>query len=98
MRFRQNFLLRLSILSALAMLLAGCATSPGTLAVDLTGLKECRKLDPKVPGPGSSIGQISDYRDLSPQALAALRKANEGTDRRNNCEDQFIDRYQEAGQ
>lgn len=99
MRFRLcqlPLLLRLSILSSLAILLAACATSPGTLAVDLSGLKECRKLDPAVPGPGASIGRSSDYRDLSPQALAALRKKNEGSERRNGCEDRFIDRYRTA--
>ncbi len=89
---------RLVILSLLVMPLAGCARSLGTLAVDLRGLKECRKLDPKVPGPGVSIGQNSDYRDLTPEALAALRKANDGTGRRNGCEDRFIDKYKTAGQ
>lgn len=82
------------ILFSLAMLLAGCAPSLGTLAVNLKEpLEACRKLDPKVVGPGPSIGRKSDYRDLSPEALAALKKANDGTSRRNRCEDKVIESY-----
>lgn len=91
MRYRPSRLLTASILSASAMLLAACATSPGRLGVDLRGLKECRRLDPKVQSP--DIGPDSDYRDLSPEALAALKKANDGTGRRNACEDRFIGKY-----
>lgn len=50
-------------------------------------------MDPKVNGPGPSIGPDSDYRDLTPEALAALNKANDGTARRNACEDKFIASY-----
>lgn len=94
----QSFRLRTAlILSASAMLLAGCAHSPGMLDVDLQALKECRRLDPTVPGPGPSIRNDSDYRDLSPEALAALKKANDGTARRNACENKVIEKYKNAG-
>jgi hypothetical protein len=51
------------------------------------------KLDPKVPGPGSRIGPNTDYRTLSAEALASLRTANEGTERRNVCEDTVVEKY-----
>jgi hypothetical protein len=76
------------------MLLAGCASLQAMLAVDVKApLAECRKLDPRVAGPGSLIGPNTDYRVLSAEALVALRKANEGTDRRNTCEDHVVERY-----
>lgn len=90
-------LLRLStapVIFALAMLLAGCGQLRGLLGVDLKRpLAECRKLDPRVPGPGSRIGPDTDYRKLSAEALADLRRANDGTARRNVCEDTVVEKY-----
>ena len=98
MRFPLPRLSTASILSSLAMLLAGCATLPGTPDVDLkAALEACQQLDPKVPGPGPNIHRGSDYRDLSPEALAALKKANEGTARRNACEAKVIAKYANPG-
>lgn len=86
--------LRLLLISASVTLLAGCARLPATLAVNLKEpLAECRKLDPRVEGPGSRIGRNTDYRKLSAEALAGLRKANEGTESRNDCEDKVAGKY-----
>lgn len=103
MLFRQSLmsLSRAPTLILLAMLLASCASSPATLDAsqgqDLSALNECRKLDPEVPGPGPNISRKSDYRILSAEALGALNKANQGTRRRNNCENQFIESHRGTG-
>lgn len=86
--------LRLATLTALALMLAGCAGSLGRLAVDLSALKECRKLTPQLNPP--PIGEDSDYRDLAAQGLGQLSKANRGIVGRNRCDDRVIDDYARA--
>lgn len=85
---------RLAILSLSGLMLAGCAPSLGSLAVDLKGLKQCRRLDPAVRPP--KIDGQSDYRAVAADALAGVKKANSGTASRNQCEDRFIDEYAAA--
>lgn len=86
--------LRLATLSALAPMLAGCASSLGKLTVDLSALKECRRLTPSLSQP--PIGEDSDYRDLAAQGLGQLSKANRGIVARNRCDDRVIDDYASA--
>ena len=93
MRYRQ-FLISTTILSASALMLAGCASSPGKLAVDLDALKECQKLDH--PLTLAQIGEDSDYRNLSAEALGEIKKANLARARRLKCEDSVIQKYKEA--
>ena len=83
------------ILFVLGLMLAGCATSPGSsLKVDLSALTECQKLGREQPVP--QISEDTDYRDLSPQALAALKKANDGARKRTKCENSVIEKYKAA--
>lgn len=77
-----------------APMLTACAPSLGHLSVDLSALKECQKLGKKQPVP--EISETSDYRDLSPEALAALKKANDGIGARTRCEDKVIADYAKA--
>lgn len=93
MRYRP-FFTRLTILSVLVLPLLNCATSPGRLNVDLAALKECQRLDPKVEV--KYIDDDADYRDLGPEALAALKKKNEGADARTRCENLVIAKYAAA--
>lgn len=85
---------RLIICTALAMLLAACAGSPGKLAVDLTGLRECRKLT--VPMKVGPITKDTDYRVLSAESLGTINKGNKAIVRRNNCDDRIINDYATA--
>ena len=86
--------LRLAILSALiAPTLCGCAGSLGKLDVDLAALKECQRLKGPVPVPQIAD---SDYRVLSAQALAQLKKANGKDAARTRCEQNVIDKYAKA--
>jgi hypothetical protein len=85
-------LMRATILFASVAMLAGCALLPGKkLSVDLSALKECQRLGKRQPIP--KIDEQSDYRDLSPEALAALKKANDGISARTKCEDSVIEKY-----
>lgn len=93
MRYRPFFTLT-AALSALALPLLNCGTSPGRLNVDLAALKECQRLDPKVEV--KYIDDDADYRDITPQALAALKKKNEGADARTRCENIVIAKYAAA--
>lgn len=93
MRYRQ-FITRLTTLSVLALPLLNCATSPGRLNVDLSALKECQRVDPKVEV--KYIDDDSDYSDIAPEALAALKKKNEGADARTRCENKVIAKYAAA--
>jgi hypothetical protein len=86
--------LRLAILSALALMLGGCARSLGKLDVDLQALKECQKLKGPVSVP--EIGENSDYRILSAEALGQLKKANSKDSARTRCEQKVIDQYAKA--
>jgi len=92
MRF--PLLLRLATLSALAMMLSGCASSRGKLNVDIGALKECRKLTQNQRV--SEIGSESDYRVVAAEGLAAVSKANKAIVRRNKCDDKVIDQYAKA--
>lgn len=89
-------LLRLAMCSALVMMLAGCGGLPGKgkLAVDLTGLKQCRNLTPHMQI--SEIGSETDYRALSAEALGVMDKGNRAIDRRNRCDDKVIEDYAKA--
>ena len=42
------------------------------------------------------VQNTSDYRDLTPEALAALKKANDGSAARTRCEDKVIADYAKA--
>jgi uncharacterized protein YerC len=87
-------LLRLAILSLLALTLAGCARSTGRLSVDLTALKECRKLTPRLQV--SAIESGSDYRALAAEAGGTIQKGNKAIARRNRCDDKVIGSYAAA--
>ena len=87
--------LLLAILSVLVLMLPGCATSPGKLTVDLSALKECRRLGPRQPVP--RIDADTDYRTLAAEALAGLNKANRGSAARTRCDDKVIQSYATAG-
>jgi hypothetical protein len=93
MRYRR--LLQLATLSVLVLTSAGCARFSGKLDVDLTALKECRKLTPGMKV--APIGEDADYRALSAEAGGALNKGNKAVARRNNCDDKVIDKYATAG-
>lgn len=87
-------LLKLAILTALVPLLAGCARSMGSLSVDLSALKECRKLTPKMMV--SEIVEDTDYPALSAESGGAMNKGNKALDRRNKCDDKVIGNYAKA--
>lgn len=76
-------------------MLAGCAASLGGLAVNLKALQECRRLDRGIAPP--TINETTDYRELSSDALARIKKANNGVAARNKCEDKVVDDYARAG-
>lgn len=86
--------LTLATLSVLALQLPSCDPSPGRLSVDLKALKECQRLDPKVGI--KYIDDDADYRDIAPEALAALKKKNAGADARTRCENIVIAKYAAA--
>ena len=92
MRYRN--LLKLAMCFALVPILAGCARSLGKLDVDLTALKECRKLTPHARV--SEIESESDYRSVAAEALGAVSKGNQAIDRRNRCDDKVIESYAKA--
>ena len=92
MRYRR--FLKLAMCFALVPMLAGCARSLGKLDVDLTALKECRKLTPK--GQVSAIDSESDYGAVTAEALGAVSKGNKAIDRRNKCDDKVIGDYAKA--
>ena len=79
------------ILSGLVLMLTGCASSPGHLAVDLKALKECQRLGNQASLP--DITEDSDYRNLSAAALGQLNKANRGIAARTRCENSVIEKY-----
>lgn len=83
-----------AILFLSALILAGCAGSPGKLAVDLTALKECQRLGNPVKVP--EIGPETDYRDLSAESLGQIVKANKGAAARTRCENGVIAKYAKA--
>jgi hypothetical protein len=83
------------ILSALALMLAGCATSPGKLSVDLRApLMDCRRLEAPLKVP--QITPDTDYRDLSSESLGTIAKGRRGQAARNRCEDDVIQKYETA--
>lgn len=84
----------LATLSVLALTSAGCARFMGNLDVDLTALKECRKLTPIMKV--APIGEDADYRALSAEAGGELNKGNKAIGRRNKCDDKVIDSYATA--
>lgn len=84
--------LPLAILTILLpLIVSGCAGSQGKLSVDLSGLKECKRLGGPRP-----IPPIENYRRLAPAALAELNKANAADARRTKCEDMVIEKYKQA--
>lgn len=94
MRYRQCNMLRVTPLLFLALTLTACVGSPGKLSVDLApSLEACRRLerDPSFP-------QIvdSDYRILSAEALAEIRKAKDGKAARDACERRVIAKFKAA--
>lgn len=92
MRYRN--LLKLAMCFALVPMLAGCARSLGKLDVDLTALKECRKLTPNLQV--SEIESESDYRVVTAEALGTVNKGNKAIARRNRCDDKVIEKYATA--
>lgn len=89
---RCRLFLRLAILSGSALMLTNCATSLGSLSVNLgPALKECQKLGGKQPVP--SIEEDGDYRVLSDETLGAIKKEHDGIDARTKCENDVIARY-----
>lgn len=92
MRYRRPLLLAMCF--ALVPMLAGCARSLGKLDVDLTALKECRKLTPK--GQVSAIDSESDYRVVAAEALGTINKGNKAITRRDRCDDKVIEKYAAA--
>lgn len=94
MRYRR-FLTLATILSVSALTFAGCAHSPGRLAVDLqAALSECKKLEryPQV----SQITQDTDFRQLSGESLGEIKKTREANARRDKCEADVIQKYRTA--
>lgn len=89
-----RYLMRIAILSALALTLAGCATSPGKLDVDLKAIKECQRLQRQMAV--AEIGEDSDYRELSAEALAEIAKSNRAQAARTACENKVIEKYRGA--
>lgn len=92
MRYRR--FLKLAMCFALVPMLAGCARSLGKLDVDLTALKECRKLTPSLQV--SEIVSESDYRVVAAEALGTVSKGNKAIARRNRCDDKVIENYAKA--
>lgn len=88
---RRHQLLRAILSVSILFLVSNCATSPGRLAVDLSALKECKRLGGPVP-----IPPIDDYRKVSARALGGLRKANSRIVARDRCEDQVAAKYAAA--
>ena len=86
--------LRLTLLILSALTLASCATSLGSLSVNLGAVKECRRLTPRLQPP--DISPKSDYRDIAPQSLGQLNKGNQAITRRNRCEDKVVNSYKQA--
>lgn len=94
MRYRR-FLTRPTILSGLALILVGCAGSPGRLNVDVgKALAECQRLG-GVQQP-EEITDDSDYREVAVDALAAIHKATQQDRRRTACEKRVAERYANA--
>lgn len=91
---RCRSLLILAICSALVPTLAGCARFMGNLDVDLSALKECRNLTPKMKV--SEIGEDTDYRALSAESGGTITKGNKAISRRNKCDDKVIEQYAKA--
>lgn len=91
---RASLLFTLAILSVSATMLPGCAKSLGKLDVDLTALKECRKLTPNLQV--SEIESESDYRVVAAEALGTVSKGNKAIARRNRCDDKVIENYAKA--
>lgn len=87
-------LLKLAMCFALVPMLAGCARSLGKLDVDLTALKECRRLTPSLQV--SKIESESDYRVVTAEALGVVNKGNKAIARRNRCDDKVIEKYATA--
>jgi hypothetical protein len=87
-------LLTLAMCFALAPMFAGCAGSRGKLNVDLTALKECRKLTPSLQV--SKIESESDYRVVTAEALGVVSKGNKALARRDRCDDKVIEKYATA--
>lgn len=81
------------LIAGLALMLLGCAHSPGKLQVQITD--ECSKHGKQVPAP--QIGEDSDYRELSVDALSALGTANRRIAARDKCEREVRDDYAKAG-
>lgn len=92
---RCRSLLTLAMCFALAPMFAGCARFMGKLDVDLSALKECRKLTPKLTV--SEIEEPTDYRALSAESGGTIQKGNKAINRRNKCDDKVIESYKEAG-
>lgn len=76
-------------------MLAGCARLLGSLGVDLQAIEECQRLAPDQPIP--QIGEDGDYRVLSAEALAALRKEREAKHRHLKCDLRVVERYKKGG-
>lgn len=91
---RATLLFTLATLFVSATMLPGCARSLGKLNVDLSGLKECRKLTPGMKV--SEIESESDYRAVAAESLGELNKGNKAIERRNKCDDKVIDKYATA--
>lgn len=94
MRYRPSPMSMVPILSGLALILAACATSPGKLDVDLQALKECQRLQRQMAV--GQIGEDSDYRELSAEALAEIAKGNRTQAARTACENKVIEKYRNA--
>lgn len=90
-----NRLLKVATCFALALMLAGCARFMGKLDVDLSALKECRRLTPDMKVP--EIDRDTDYRALSAGAGGTIKKGNKAIVRRNKCDDGVIAKYKSAG-
>jgi hypothetical protein len=91
MRHHLNPLLRAIPIVSILFLASGCATSPGRLNVDLSALKECKRVGGQVPIPA-----IDDYRKVSALALGGLHKANQRLAARDRCDDKVIAKYATA--
>lgn len=88
--------LLLAMCSLLAMLtLPGCARLLGSLDVDLQAIAECKRLAEQ----DQPIPQIqgADFRVLSAEALAALRKEREAKHRHLKCDERVVERYKKGG-
>ena len=87
--------LRAILLDALALIVTGCAGSPGKLSVNLSALKECQRLGGAVRPP--AINDDTDYRELAENALARLNQANRGSAAHARCDRKVISDYAKAG-